>query len=135
MTNINSTEYVDFVQQVTSEPSSNLEVLVGRMRELESEGVDLPHLLTFSLGMIGELGETVDLLKKCVLQGKQYTPDIEKKLLSEVGDLCFYMAQFCIAMNVNFEDLMRMNFEKLSARYPEGHFSVQRSENRKEGDI
>jgi hypothetical protein len=45
------------------------------------------------------------------------------------------LAQFCIAMDVSFEDLMQGNYEKLSARYPEGHFSVHRSENRKEGDI
>jgi len=38
-------------------------------------------------------------------------------------------------MNVSFEDIMQLNYEKLSARYPEGTFSVYRSENRKDGDI
>jgi hypothetical protein len=137
MTNqkINSTEYIEFVKRVTSEPSSNVDALVDRIRELDDQGVKLTHLLTFALGMIGELGETVDLIKKCLLQNKPYSDEISSKLYREAGDLQFYLAQFCIAMDVDFEDLMQGNFEKLSARYPEGHFSVDRSENRREGDI
>jgi hypothetical protein len=38
-------------------------------------------------------------------------------------------------MDISFEEIMQINYEKLSARYPEGVFSVHRSENRKEGDI
>jgi NTP pyrophosphatase (non-canonical NTP hydrolase) len=132
---IDSQTYIEFVENITSEPSSNTEVLIDRIRELDAAGVKLPQLLTFTLGMIGELGETVDLLKKCIFQGKEYTSEVEKKLLLEAGDVCFYMVQFCVAMGVNFEDLMQLNYEKLSARYPEGHFTIHRSENRKEGDI
>ena len=137
MTNqkINSTEYIEFVKRVTSDPSSNVDALVDRIRELDDQGVKLTHLLTFALGMIGELGETVDIIKKCLLQNKPYSSEITNKLLKEAGDVGFYFAQFCIAMGVDFEDLMQCNFEKLSARYPEGHFTVERSENRREGDI
>lgn len=135
MTNITSTEYINFVQQTTSAASSDVNVLIDRIRELEGDGVKLTHLLTFCLGMIGELGESVDLIKKTILQGKEMTPDLKARILSEGQDLLWYLAQFCIAMDVSFEDLMQGNYEKLSARYPEGHFSVYRSENRKEGDI
>jgi NTP pyrophosphatase (non-canonical NTP hydrolase) len=137
MTNqkINSTEYIEFVKRVTSEPSSNVDALVDRIRELDDQGVKLTHLLTFALGMIGELGETVDIIKKVLLQEKKYGPEIVEKLHKESSDISFYFAQFCIAMGVDFEDIMQINFDKLSARYPEGHFSVERSENRKEGDI
>jgi hypothetical protein len=137
MTNqkINSTEYIEFVKQVTSEPSSNVDALVDRIRELDEEGVDLPHLATFALGASAELGEAVEIIKKCLFQGKKFDDSAKKHLLLECSDTIFYIAQLCIAMGVNFEDIMQMNFEKLSARYPEGHFSVERSENRKKGDI
>lgn len=134
MTNITSTEYIDFVQQTTSPASSDFVALVERMNELNDEGVKLTHLLTFCLGMIGELGESVDLIKKTILQGKEMTPDLKARILSEGQDLLWYLAQFCIAMDVSFEDLMQGNYEKLSSRYPEGHFSVYRSENRRLGD-
>jgi hypothetical protein len=45
------------------------------------------------------------------------------------------MAQACIALNISFDEVIQMNFEKLSARYPEGTFNIHRSENRKEGDV
>jgi NTP pyrophosphatase (non-canonical NTP hydrolase) len=132
---ITSTEYIEFVKRVTSKPSSDVDALVDRIRELDDQGVKLTHLLTFALGMIGELGETVDLIKKVLFQSKPYSADIVDRLSKEAGDLQFYLAQFCIAMDVDFEDLMQGNFEKLSARYPEGHFSSERSENRADGDI
>ncbi len=137
MTNqkINSTEYIEFVKKTTSPASSDVDVLIDRIRELDGEGVKLTHLLTFALGMIGELGETVDLIKKVIFQNKPYSDVIESRIIEECQDLGWYLAQFCIAMDVDFEDLMQGNFEKLSARYPEGHFSVERSENRRPGDV
>lgn len=136
MTNkIDSDKYIEFVKQVTSPASSDLETLIGRMRELDDDTVKLTHLLTFALGAMGELGETVDLIKKCLFQNKKLDENIKEKLLLESGDILFYISQFCIALGVNFEDIMQMNYEKLSARYPEGTFSVYRSENRKEGDV
>jgi len=137
MTNqkINSTEYIEFVKQVTSEPSSNVDALVDRIRELDDQGVKLTHLLTFALGMIGELGETVDLIKKVLFQSKPMSPELKSRVVGECQDCFWYLAQFCIAMDLDFEDLMQGNFEKLSARYPEGHFSTERSENRRPGDV
>jgi NTP pyrophosphatase (non-canonical NTP hydrolase) len=137
MTNqkINSTEYIEFVRKITSEPSSNVDALVDRIRELDDQGVKLTYLLTFALGASAELGEAVEIIKKCLFQGKKFDEDAKRHLLLECSDALFYVADLCIAMDVNFEDIMQMNYEKLSARYPEGHFSVERSENRREGDI
>ena len=135
MTNITSTEYIDFVQKTTSSASSDVNVLIDRIRELEGGGVKLTHLLTFALGASAEMGECVEIIKKCLHQGKCLDEQAKTHAMKEAGDCLWYFAQFCIAMGVSFEDLMQMNYEKLISRYPEGHFSVHRSENRKEGDI
>ena len=52
-----------------------------------------------------------------------------------LGDICWYIAQACMAPDTNFREIMEMNYEKLSARYPAGAFDVYRSENRVDGDI
>jgi NTP pyrophosphatase (non-canonical NTP hydrolase) len=135
MTNITSTDYINFVRKTTSPASSDFTALVERMNELNDEGVKLTHLLTFALGASAEMGEAVEIIKKCLLQGKPFNDDAKVHLLKECSDCFWYFAQLCIAMDTSFEEIMQMNYEKLSARYPEGHFSVHRSENRKEGDI
>ena len=135
MTNITSTEYVEFVRQTTSPCSSDVGKLINRIHELDGEGVKLTHLLTFALGASAEMGESVEIIKKCLLQGKPFNDDAKIWIKKELGDVLYYLGQFCIAMDVSFEDIMQLNYEKLSARYPEGTFSVYRSENRKDGDI
>lgn len=132
---IDSQKYIEFVKQTTSPASSDINVLIERMRTLDGEGVKLTHLLTFALGASAELGEAVEIIKKCLLQGKPFSDDAKTHLLKECSDSFWYFAQLCIAMGVSFEDIMQINYEKLSARYPEGTFSVYRSENRVEGDI
>lgn len=132
---IDSKKYIEFVKQTTSPASSDVNVLIDRIKELDGEGVKLTHLLTFALGASAEMGEAVEIIKKCLLQGKPFNEDAKKHIVSEISDVSWYIAQFCIAMDVSFEDIMEINYKKLSARYPEGTFSVYRSENRKEGDI
>lgn len=132
---IDSKKYIEFVKQTTSPASSDVNVLIDRIKELDGEGVKLTHLLTFALGASAEMGEAVEIIKKCLLQGKPFNDDAKKHIVSEISDVSWYIAQFCIAMDVSFEDIMEINYKKLSARYPEGTFSVYRSENRKEGDI
>lgn len=129
-------KYIEFVKQVTSPASKDLAQLMTRMTELEtSVDADVPRLITAALGMSAECGELVEIIKKILLQGKPYTEDNVVHLKKEAGDVLWYMAQLCIALDTNFEELMEMNYEKLSARYPEGTFSVYKSENRKDGDL
>jgi intracellular sulfur oxidation DsrE/DsrF family protein len=132
---IDTNKYIEFVRQTTSPASSDFAALLARMTELEAEGVELTHLLTFALGASAELGEAVEIIKKCLLQGKTFNDDAKVHLLKECSDCFWYFAQLCIAMDTTFEEIMQINYEKLSARYPEGTFSVHRSENRKDGDI
>ena len=133
---IDSDKYIEFVRQTTSPASSDFAQLLARMTELEaSNDADVPRLLTAALGMTAEAGEFTEVVKKIILQGKPYTEENVFHMKRELGDICWYIAQACMALDTNFLEIMEMNYEKLSARYPEGAFDVYRSENRKEGDL
>lgn len=133
---IDSNKYIDFVRQTTSPASSELSNLLSRLTELEaSTDADVPRLLTAALGMTAEAGEFTEVVKKIFLQGKSYNDENAFHLKRELGDICWYIAQACMALGTNFDEILQMNYEKLSARYPEGAFDVYRSENRVEGDL
>ncbi len=133
---IDSDKYIEFVRQTTSPASSDFAQLLSRMTELEANNdADVPRLLTAALGMSAEAGEFTEVVKKIILQGKPYTEENVFHMKRELGDICWYIAQACMALDTNFREIMEMNYEKLSARYPEGTFDVWRSENRKEGDL
>ena len=133
---IDTNKYIEFVRQTTSPASSDFAQLLSRMTELEmTADADVPRLLTAALGMSAECGELVEIIKKILLQGKSYNEDNVIHMKKEAGDVLWYMSQLCIALDTTFEELMEINYQKLSARYPEGTFSVYKSENRAEGDI
>jgi NTP pyrophosphatase (non-canonical NTP hydrolase) len=133
---IDTNKYIEFVRQTTSPASSNYADLVSRLSQLEVEfDADVPRLMTAALGMTAEAGEFTEVVKKIFLQGKPYNEENVFHLKRELGDICWYLAQACMALDTNFEEVLQMNFEKLSARYPEGTFDVYRSENRVEGDL
>jgi NTP pyrophosphatase (non-canonical NTP hydrolase) len=133
---IDSDKYIEFVGQTTSPASSDFAQLLARMTELEAkDDADIPRLLTAALGMTAEAGEFTEVVKKIILQGKPYTEENVFHMKRELGDICWYIAQACMALDTNFREIMEMNYEKLSARYPEGAFDVYRSENRVEGDL
>ena len=133
---IDTNKYIEFVRQTTSPASSNYADLISRLSQLEVESdADVPRLLTAALGMTAEAGEFTEVVKKIFLQGKPYNEENVFHLKRELGDICWYLAQACMALDTNFEEVLQMNFEKLSARYPEGTFDVYRSENRSEGDL
>ena len=133
---IDSDKYIEFVRQTTSPASSDFAQLLSRMTTLEaSDDADVPRLLTAALGMSAEAGEFTEVVKKIILQGKPYTEENVFHMKRELGDICWYLAQACMALDTNFREIMEMNYEKLSARYPEGAFDVYRSENRVEGDL
>lgn len=81
-------------------------------------------------GMSGEVGELHSLYQK-VYQGHTFDEEHAKK---ELGDLCWFIAEYCTAMGWNLSDIMQMNIDKLKARFPEG-FSADKSLHRAEGDI
>jgi len=81
-------------------------------------------------GMSGEVGEIHSLFQK-KYQGH---PIDDMHLQKEVGDLLWFIAEFCTIYGWNLEDIMSMNIKKLEARFPEG-FNVEQSVNRKVGDV
>ena len=135
MATIDSNKYIEFVRQTTSPASSEYPTLVERWNELEGQGADVSRLMTAAFGMSAEAGEFTEVVKKIFLQGKPYNEENVFHMKRELGDLCWYLAQACMALNTNFDEVLEMNYEKLSARYPEGTFNVYRSENRVEGDL
>jgi NTP pyrophosphatase (non-canonical NTP hydrolase) len=135
MSNIDPDKYIEFVRQTTSPASTKIESLVNRLNELNQQGADVPRLMTAAYGLSAEAGEFTEVVKKIFLQGKPYNEDNVFHMKRELGDICWYLAQACMALDINFNEVLEMNYEKLSARYPEGSFDVYYSENRKEGDL
>lgn len=81
-------------------------------------------------GMVAEIGELHGIYQK-VYQGHEADIDHLKK---ELGDLLWFVAEYCTGSDWNLEEIAQMNIDKLKARYPEG-FEAEKSLHRKEGDI
>lgn len=88
-------------------------------------------LMNAALGICGEGGEVADMVKKATFQG--HTLD-EEHLAKELGDVAWYIAVGAYAIGYDFETILRMNIDKLKARYPDG-FEVDKSRDRREGDV
>jgi len=82
-------------------------------------------------GMVGEIGELHSIYQKRY-QGHVEENDEHRK--KELGDLLWFIAEYCTACGWEMSDIMQMNIDKLKARYPDG-FSAENSLHRKEGDI
>ena len=134
MTSNFDSKYVRFVSQVTSEESKNGVAFVNRIRDLEEES-DIHRLLTAAVGMSAESGEFLEIVKKIIFQGKPYNEDNVRHLKIELGDVLWYVAQACMALDISLDEITDMNIDKLSKRFPDGHFSEYYSENRQEGDL
>lgn len=78
------------------------------------------------MGMCGEAGETIDILKKYEWQGHQLDAE---KLIDEAGDCLWYIAELACGLGVTLEGIAKHNLEKLKKRYPDG-FSADKSVNR-----
>ena len=132
---VDTKKYLDFVAGVTSMPSQDSAILQARIDELVANGADIPHLLTAALGLTAESGEFTEVVKKILLQGKPYNEDNVFHMKRELGDICWYLAQACMALDTTFDEIIEMNVDKLKARYPGGEFDVHKSENRRKGDL
>ncbi len=133
---VDTEKYLEFVEGVTSDPSLHYPALMQRMTSLEMEDdCNVPQLLTAALGLTAESGEFTEVVKKIILQGKPYNEENVFHMKRELGDICWYIAQACMALDTSFDEIIEMNVEKLQSRYPGGEFDVHFSENRKEGDL
>lgn len=90
-----------------------------------------PLLLNGVMGMCGEAGECVDLLKKFIFQEH---PLDTAHLAKELGDVAWYLAISAYALGYDLETILQMNVDKLRERYPDG-FDPDRSKHRKAGDV
>ena len=133
---VDTEKYVDFVREVTSNESVHYAALLTRMNNLELEDdCNIPPLITAAFGLTAEAGEFTEVVKKIILQGKPYNEDNIFHMKRELGDICWYLAQACMALDTSFDEIMEMNVDKLKARYPGGEFDVHHSENRVDGDV
>ena len=128
-------KYLNFVDGVTSDPSKDYNSFIDSLQLLDKQGSNINRLTTAAVGISAEGGEFMEIVKKMVFQGKPWNDANREHLIVELGDVMWYVAQACMALDVSFDDVVERNVEKLKARYPGGEFDVHYSENRREGDI
>ncbi len=85
-------------------------------------------LINGVMGLCGESGECIDIVKRHLAQGHELD---REALIKELGDVAWYLAETAMALDVELEEVLARNIEKLKKRYPEG-FSTERSINREE---
>lgn len=99
-------------------------------RTINKEIGDVGQIAHSLHGMVSEIGELHGIYQKGY-QGHEVSTEHLKR---ELGDLLWFVAEYCTANNWCLADIARMNIDKLIARYPEG-FKADNSLHRKEGDI
>ena len=85
-------------------------------------------LINSMMGLCGESGEAIDIVKKHLFHGHALD---REKLIKELGDIAWYLAEAAQALDIPLEEVLEKNIEKLKKRYPEG-FDAERSIHRSE---
>lgn len=88
-------------------------------------------LINSVMGLCGESGEAIDIVKKWLAQGHALD---KEHLAKELGDIAWYLAEAATALDLSLEEILQANLDKLKKRYPEG-FASERSIVRPEGDL
>ncbi len=101
------------------------------MRTVNPELDKNQMLINSVMGLCGESGEAIDIVKKWYAHGHELDREHLKK---ELGDIAWYLAEAVTALDLKLEDVLEANIEKLKKRYPEG-FETQKSVERAEGDV
>jgi len=100
------------------------------LRTLNPEMSEKDVLINGVMGLCGESGEVIDLVKKHLAQGHELD---REQMARELGDVAWYLAETAHAIGYSLEEVCEMNIEKLKKRFPDG-FSCERSVNREEED-
>ena len=87
-------------------------------------------LINSVMGLCGESGEAIDIVKKWLMQGHELD---KEHLIKELGDVAWYLAEAATALDVPLETILRGNLDKLQKRYPNG-FDTQASVQRRKGE-
>ena len=127
-------DYQHFVDEVTSDASKDPDAFGDALDIIDEHGVPPERLITAAMGLSAESGEFIEIVKKCLFQGKPMDEHTVWHAKRELGDILWYLVQGCIALDTNLEEIIYINTEKLESRYPDG-FDSFRSENRIEGDL
>ena len=133
--NIDFQKYTQFVDAVTSEASTDFLALSDRLVQLDEKGANIERLLSAGVGINAEGGEFLEIIKKMIFQGKPWNEDNRHHMIVELGDIMWYVAQACMALDVTIDEVIAGNVTKLEKRYPGGSFDVYYSENRSEDDL
>ena len=142
---IDLNKYSSFVKEVTSKPSNDLTTFMNRLDDLDGNydsetqthgpDVNVPLLITACLGLAAESGEFCEIPKKMLFQGKPLSEDNVFHMKRELGDIMWYWVNACRALNLDPNDVIQENVNKLQSRYPGGTFDAHYSENRQDGDL
>ena len=132
---VDLSKYAVFVDGVTSDPSKDYQSFVESLDDLDGQGSNIHRLLTAAVGVSAEGGEFMEIVKKMVFQGKPYNDDNREHLIIELGDVMWYVAQACMALDISFEEVLERNVKQLEKRYPGGSFDIHDSENRAADDL
>ncbi len=137
MNNIDLNKYAEFVLTVCSDSSKDLDAFIARLHELRDnvQDVNIPLLITASIGLASEGGEFDEIVKKILFQGKPLNEENIFHLKRELGDIAWYWTNACNALGLDPNEVLAENVDKLQSRYPGGKFDAYYSENRKEGDL
>jgi NTP pyrophosphatase (non-canonical NTP hydrolase) len=131
--------YQEFVKEVTSGESLSSMQMYNRIIDIETTeskmGVNMSLLMTGAIGISAEGGEFMEIVKKCVFQGKPMDKDTQFHAMRELGDIMWYWMNSCSALGIDPNDVIAENVNKLKKRYPGGEFDPYYSENRQEGDL
>ena len=127
-------KYQNFVDAVTSDASKDFVAFSDRIVELDRKGANIERLLTAGVGINAEGGEFLEIVKKLLFQSKPWNQDNKDHLITELGDLMWYVMQACIALEVSLDEVVSRNIQKLLKRYPDGVFDAFYSENRLPND-
>jgi len=133
---IDLNKYQEFVEAVTSAESNYCGQFISQLQYLKSNSdVNFSLLLTAVIGLSAETGEFAEIPKKILFQGKPLNEESLFHMKRELGDIMWYWVNACRALNLDPNDVIAENVNKLKARYPGGEFDAYYSENRAQGDL
>ena len=144
---IDLNRYSEFVEAVTSQPSNDLTTFMDTVDRLDANyelfdgemkhgpDVNIPLLITACMGLAAESGEFIEIPKKIIFQGKALTDENVYHMKRELGDIMWYWINACRALQLDPNEVIAENVDKLKARYPGGSFDAFYSENRKDNDL
>lgn len=111
----------EYVKLATRTESNNFQEIASRISDEK-----MLRLLHASMGLETETGEFVDPLKKYIFYGKEFS---KLRLVEELSDIMWYLAIACDTLDIDLEQVLQLNIQKLKERYPE-RFDADRAINR-----